>query len=208
MQASRRAWMLLSSASLFALNVALVGCTNNTKNVDPTDAPAHRHVANKENAPEDPPRNHGDEKLDEGARRDGDDLRRPIDPKTDRPHERDTPRDEKRQAKEIVMQEYKTPQGMIVKLNADHDPWADAVVSFNRGKPAPKKNENPWNAIGKPKGHSVALGHGGTLVVKFIDNVLIDGPGDDLVIFEAGKAIEPTGVAISEGKAKVVGYRD
>ena len=100
--------------------------------------------------------------------------------------------------KENLMQELRTPQGLLVRLPAEHDPWADAVVSFVHGKPTPKKNKNPWGAVGRPAGHSVALGHGGTLVLEFIDNVLVDGPGPDLVIFEVGKAIEPTLVAISE----------
>jgi hypothetical protein len=97
-----------------------------------------------------------------------------------------------------LMQELKTPQGLLVRLPAEHDPWADAVVSFKRGKPAPKKNKNPWAAVGKPAGRSFALGHGGSLVLQFVDNVLVDGPGPDLVIFEVGKAVEPTRIAISE----------
>ncbi len=107
-------------------------------------------------------------------------------------------RQETKDLTERATLEMKTPQGMIVRLPADHDPWADAVVSYKHGDPAPKKNKNPWAAVGKPAGHSVALGNGGTLVVEFIDNVLVDGPGDDLVIFEVGKAIEPTHVWISE----------
>jgi len=100
--------------------------------------------------------------------------------------------------KQNLMQELKTPQGLLVRLSAEHDPWADAVVSFEHGKSTPKKNKNPWGAVGKPAGHSFALGHGGTLVLEFIDNVLVDGPGADLVIFEVGNAVEPTLVAISE----------
>jgi hypothetical protein len=187
MRASRRVLMPVWPALFLAVNLVVVGCSN-SKKVDEPEIAGHTHVHAKEKEPDDPPRNHGDEKPDEGARRDGEDPKRPI---VAQPLE-------KSPGKEIVMQEFKTPQGLIVKLNVDHDPWADAVFSYQRGKPAPKKNDNPWHAMGKPKGHSVALGHGGTLVVQFIDNVLVNGPGDDLVIFEAGKAIEPTGIAISE----------
>lgn len=109
-----------------------------------------------------------------------------------------TPREPTKVNKEPETQEYRTPQGLMVRLSVEHDPWADAVVSLKRGKPAPQKNKNPWNAVGKPAGHSCALGHGGELVLEFIDNVLVDGPGDDLVIFEAGKAVEPTHLWISE----------
>jgi hypothetical protein len=110
-------------------------------------------------------------------------------------------REEKKLPKAHLMQELRTPQGLLVRLSAEHDPWADAVVSFEHGKPVPKKNKNPWAAVGKPAGGSFALGHGGTLVLQFIDNMLVDGPGPDLVIIEVGKAIEPTHIWISENGA-------
>jgi hypothetical protein len=108
--------------------------------------------------------------------------------------------------------EVKTPQGHRVKVAAKHDPWADAVVSFKPGNPGPRRSKDPRAALGKPdyKGTDdaadektfVALGHGGELVLEFRDNVLIDGPGPDLVIFEIGPAVEPVDVAISEDGKK------
>lgn len=105
--------------------------------------------------------------------------------------------------------EFVTNQGQRLKLAADGDPWADRVVSFTQGKPPATDATNPRGALGKPdyddvKQHSrtyLAMGNGGELVVEFVDNVLIDGDGDDLAVFEIGPAVEPIDVAIStDGK--------
>src|SRR5258708_4872270 len=37
-----------------------------------------------------------------------------------------------------LIQELKTEQGQTVTLTTEHDPWADRVVSYTPGKPAPK----------------------------------------------------------------------
>jgi len=48
----------------------------------------------------------------------------------------------------------------------------------------------------------LTLGCGGTVIVRFTDNALVETPGPDLYVFEVGPQVEPTGVAISEdGKA-------
>jgi hypothetical protein len=91
-----------------------------------------------------------------------------------------------------------TTQGHRFQVAAEHDPWADEMVSYKPGRPAPRGNKDPREAIGKPDGKNVALGHGGELVLEFRDNVLVDGPQDDLVVFEVGGAVEPTAIAISE----------
>jgi outer membrane protein OmpA-like peptidoglycan-associated protein len=44
----------------------------------------------------------------------------------------------------------------------------------------------------------VVFGCGGSLVVRFADNVLVDVSGPDLYVFEVGPAIEPTRLAISQ----------
>lgn len=105
-------------------------------------------------------------------------------------------------------QQFTTSQGQSVQLPLNHDPWTDAVVSFTDGMPTATSATNPWGVVGKPDYRGKddaedeeayrALGHGGTLVLEFIDNVLVDGPGPDLVIFEIGPAVEPTDVEISE----------
>jgi hypothetical protein len=123
-------------------------------------------------------------------------------------HEEDAPRPEDDLAvfpgKRV---EVVTTQGHRFQVAAEHDPWADAVVSYKPGNPAPQRSRDPRSAVGKPdyKGTDdaedekryVALGHGGELVLEFRDNVLVDGPGDDLVIFEIGESVEPTVIAIS-----------
>jgi hypothetical protein len=86
--------------------------------------------------------------------------------------------------------------------------WVDTVVSFTPGDPAPKRSGDPNAALGKPdyqgtddaqdEATYVSLGHGGELVLEFTDNVLVDGEGPDLAIFEIGPEVEPILVAISE----------
>jgi hypothetical protein len=104
-----------------------------------------------------------------------------------------------------------TSQGEKVVLPAGEISWADEVVDGKVGVPAPKVLVDAKAALGRPDdpstrekavaGFSVPLGHGGWVVLKFTDNVLVDVPGPDLVIFESGPKIEPTSIAISvDGK--------
>src|SRR5699024_2812469 len=51
--------------------------------------------------------------------------------------------------------------------------------------------------IDRSKGF-VSLGGSGELILEFEHVYLVDGPGDDLFIFEIGPAVEPMDVAISE----------
>lgn len=98
----------------------------------------------------------------------------------------------------------KTAQGKTFYFTTDHDPWADKVVSFMQGKPLPKLGTKPAGAIGRPDftnkkdgSKYVALGHDGQLVLEFTDNALVNGPGDDLVIFSVGTPPKPIEVSIS-----------
>ncbi len=82
--------------------------------------------------------------------------------------------------------------------------FADEVVEFVKGDPAAiEQSSNPSDAIGVPdfdglaKGF-VSLGCGGKLILKFKDNALINIDGPDLYIFEMGKYIESTDLAISK----------
>ncbi|TNF73269.1 MAG: hypothetical protein EP299_08455 [Acidobacteria bacterium] len=43
----------------------------------------------------------------------------------------------------------------------------------------------------------MTLGCGGTIVLRFEDNALVDLEGPDLHVFEIGPAVEPTSLAIS-----------
>lgn len=83
----------------------------------------------------------------------------------------------------------------------DASSFADEVVSFHEGEPAArgKVNNAPSLALGSPSRNrpSVTLGCGGQLVLRFVDNALIDVPGSDLYVFEIGPNVEATAVAIS-----------
>jgi len=76
---------------------------------------------------------------------------------------------------------------------AASDPWIDRVRSFEPGTSAGFGAANlPWIVLGPPEGlgpnqgslHVVSLGNGGRITVSFDDNAVVDGPGDDLVIYE------------------------
>ncbi len=109
---------------------------------------------------------------------------------------------------EVTPVEATTTQGSKVAFPGGEISWADAVVSFEPGDPAPKRSGEPNAALGKPdyqgtddaqdEAAYVSLGHGGGLVLELTDNVLVDGEGPDLAIFEIGPEVEPILVAISE----------
>lgn len=71
--------------------------------------------------------------------------------------------------------------------------FADKVISYNSGNPAPSaEDRDPQKALGIPDYNEekdinfTSLGNGGTLIVKFVDNILYDIDGNDLFIFEIG----------------------
>ncbi len=76
---------------------------------------------------------------------------------------------------------------------AAEDPWLDRVRAFEPGTSAGFGADGlPGIVLGPPEGLGmdqgstdvVSLGNGGRIVVSFDDNGVVDGPGDDLVIFE------------------------
>src|ERR1051325_11020016 len=101
--------------------------------------------------------------------------------------------------------DYVDSRHKIVHFPLGDRSFADEVVSFEMGTPAPKPviARNPESALGPPdnndKRHTgfVTLGCGGVLTLRFTDNVLVDLPGPDLWVFEVGPAVEPTEVEIS-----------
>jgi len=118
--------------------------------------------------------------------------------------------------KELTPVEATTTQGSKIVFPDGDISWADTVVSLTFGDPAPKRSTDPNAALGKPdyqgtddpkdEARYVSLGHGGELVLEFTDNVLVDGKGPDLAIFEIGPEVEPILVAISEdGKNWMIG---
>ena len=86
--------------------------------------------------------------------------------------------------------------------------FADEVVEFKRGKPhAIEEACDSMKALGPPdfnglSGNFHTLGCGGSLILRFIDNALVNVKGDDLYVFELGKFIEPTLLEISKDGKK------
>ncbi len=101
--------------------------------------------------------------------------------------------------------EYPDGHGDTVFLPLGDLSFADGVVKFESGSPAAahEKDRQPQEAPGIPDydeaggDRSLTLGCGGTVILRFVDNVLTDVDGRDLYIFEIGPAVEPTGLAIS-----------
>jgi OmpA-OmpF porin, OOP family len=102
--------------------------------------------------------------------------------------------------------EYDDGHGNTVFFPLGDRSFADEVVSFRSGDPAAsnEKDRDPKQVIGPPdyderadKGY-LTLGCGGTVVLRFTDNALIDVPGPELPVFEIGPDVEPTALAISE----------
>ena len=88
--------------------------------------------------------------------------------------------------------------------------FADSVVEYDpgalgegTGDEPDSQYQFPVKALGVPDCEDcdsgfVSLGTGGSLVLRFVDNVLIDGPGADLHIFETGPEHDDVYVWISE----------
>lgn len=77
------------------------------------------------------------------------------------------------------------------------DPFADEVTSVTYGEGAGFGQDYfPENVLGPPHGnadahtpqtsaqHLLSLGNGGRIVLKFVDNIVVDGEGVDLAVFE------------------------
>jgi OOP family OmpA-OmpF porin len=109
---------------------------------------------------------------------------------------------------QVVPVEATTTQGNRLTFPDGEISWADAVVSFTPGNPAASRSTDPKAALGEPdyqgtddaqdEATYVSIGHGGALILKFTDNLLVDGDGQDLAIFEIGPEVEPMLIAISE----------
>jgi len=76
---------------------------------------------------------------------------------------------------------------------ASAEPFADAVVSYTIGTGGgAMEGALPGIVLGPPRGggafrgttDTFSLGLGGSIVLAFTDNVVIDGPGPDLTVFE------------------------
>jgi hypothetical protein len=76
--------------------------------------------------------------------------------------------------------------------------FADEAVGRFLGDPAPRPSDaKAASALGGPDRKAMVLGCGGSAVLAFRDNALIDIEGPDLYIFEMGADVEATSVEIS-----------
>ncbi|MDF1740884.1 MAG: hypothetical protein P1U86_17110 [Verrucomicrobiales bacterium] len=95
--------------------------------------------------------------------------------------------------------------GQEVVLALGRAAYVDKAVSHDFGFKKPlQSSADPLLAVGRPDfdaRHKTAgfftLGEKGNAVWKFTDNSLVDGPGDDLVVFEIGQDTEPVKVEVS-----------
>ena len=97
-------------------------------------------------------------------------------------------------------------RGDVVTLPAGRAHFADEVVAYEVGEPAPiPEGQDPSAALGPPdytpnrweKPHAVSLGNGGSLTLKWNHGVLTDGDGPDLFVFEVGPSMEAVTVEVS-----------
>jgi outer membrane protein OmpA-like peptidoglycan-associated protein len=88
-------------------------------------------------------------------------------------------------------------QSQQLQLDLRDVSFADSVILYDPGALGQGTGDEPdikfqksENALGTPdfhlseEGSFVSLGRGGILVLKFVDNVLVDGPGPDINIFK------------------------
>ncbi|APR86632.1 Flagellar motor rotation protein MotB [Minicystis rosea] len=97
-------------------------------------------------------------------------------------------------------------RGNVVPFPAARARFADEVVSYDVGAPAPvPEGQDPRTALGPPDytpdkwvlPRAVSLGNGGVLTLKWNQGVLSDGEGPDIFIFEIGPSVEAVNVDIS-----------
>jgi len=105
--------------------------------------------------------------------------------------------------------EYEDGRGGKVKLPLGDISFADKVIEYKIGNPAPiPENSKPNDAVGTPNFNQVeisgfvSLGSGGELTLAFTDNALVNIDGPDLYIFEMGKYVEETFLYVSKDARK------
>ena len=94
---------------------------------------------------------------------------------------------------------YMDGQGREVTFPQGAASFADTATEYQVGEPAPSRADarDPAQAVGSPNGASLSLGCGGSVVLGFTDNALINVKGPDLYVFEIGPDVESTLVEIS-----------
>ena len=112
-----------------------------------------------------------------------------------------------------------------VSGRAAADPFADAVVTYQIGTGGGTgESALPGIVLGPPRGggafqgstDTLSLGLGGSIVLAFTDNVIVDGPGADFTVFEnafltrglntGGSFAEPATVSVSADGVHFVAF--
>lgn len=100
--------------------------------------------------------------------------------------------------------EYDDGHGGRIRLPLGDISFADRVVAYKMGDPAPvPANAKAADALGRPDfslenvSGFVTLGTHGELTLAFTDNALVNIEGPDLYVFEVGKYVEETFLYVS-----------
>jgi len=100
---------------------------------------------------------------------------------------------------------YNNGHGAYIELPLGDISFADKVVGYFPGNPAPiDSNAKAPDALGIPDFNAekvtgfVSLGTGGSLVLSFTDNALVNIDGPDLYVFEVGRYVEETILLVSK----------
>lgn len=113
----------------------------------------------------------------------------------------------KRETPTFERRTYESDQGDEVEMQFGELAFATRVVSFTVGNPVPEDRYlDTDDALGEPDydysvdSHAgfLTLGGSGEVILEFENVYLVDGPGDDLYIFEVGPSVEPMELSISE----------
>lgn len=106
---------------------------------------------------------------------------------------------------QVTGRTYRDNKGAKVFVPCGARAFADRVVSYRVGSPAPRQGtQDPAQALGEPNFTSaedvkyVTLGCGGSITLEFSRVLLVDGEGPDLHVFEIGPDVEPTRLEISK----------
>jgi OOP family OmpA-OmpF porin len=102
---------------------------------------------------------------------------------------------------------YTDSKGKSIQLPLGELNFADEVIQFSMGNPMPQTllQANSKNALNSPDFKNdvetpytyLSLGCGGSVTLYFANNVLSDGLGNDLYVFEAGQNMEGVKVEVS-----------
>ena len=108
---------------------------------------------------------------------------------------------------EIGQTDYETSQGETIRFALGAVAFADRAVRFAPTQSLAAAYSDPAQAVGAPDYETdrcpagdecyLTLTSGGVAVFEFTNNTLLDGPGDDIAIFEIGPDVEATTVEIS-----------